>query len=80
MNYVPENHYRWQGGTSKENYGRYWPSITRYIRKRDHYTCQICGCKETGRAHDVHHIIPARTFNGNLKEAHKPSNLTTLCK
>lgn len=44
------------------------------IRKRDNYTCQICGksAKDNGRALDVHHI----DYN---KQNLNPNNLISLC-
>jgi len=47
----------------------YW---RREIRKRDNYTCQICGIKENGKRHAVHHI------NYDKNDC-RPENLITLC-
>lgn len=60
------------------DYGSEWDAIKRQIRCRDSFHCQICGAKESGRAHDVHHIIPFRSFL-KREEANLPSNLVTLC-
>ncbi len=65
---------------SHAGYGPDWPVIRDEIRRRDGYCCVRCGVPENGRAHDVHHIVPLRTFNGNLVAAHHPSNLITLCR
>lgn len=59
-------------------YGSNWEEQKRRTRERDNYTCQICGALEDGRAHDVHHKIPFRTFVSYL-EANQLRNLLTLC-
>jgi DEAD/DEAH box helicase domain-containing protein len=61
------------------NYGPDWDKIRAEIRKRDQYTCRICGIVEKeGHTHHVHHKTPFRTFtNPNL--ANQPENLMTLC-
>lgn len=60
------------------NYGRLWPTIRDDIRKRDDFTCQLCGTKETIGAHHVHHKVPFKSFNDPSK-ANVYSNLVTLC-
>ncbi|MFA5442048.1 MAG: NUMOD3 domain-containing DNA-binding protein [Candidatus Paceibacterota bacterium] len=66
-----EKHWNWQGGISFEPYSVDWTEdLKRAIRKRDKYTCQICG-KEP--AIIVHHIdYDKRNCN--------PDNLITLCE
>jgi DEAD/DEAH box helicase domain-containing protein len=59
-------------------YGPGWPSLREQVRKRDQYICQVCGQTEAGRGHDVHHIIPFRSF-ATSNEANQLSNLITLC-
>lgn len=60
------------------DYGPGWTALAHQIRTRDGYRCQACGAPEQGRAHDVHHKIPLRTFI-SLQEANNPANLVTLC-
>jgi len=65
-----KNHPNWKGGISFEPYSVDWTDdLKRAIRKRDRYTCQICG-KEP--ATFVHHI----DYN---KKNCSPDNLITLC-
>jgi DEAD/DEAH box helicase domain-containing protein len=59
-------------------YGSSWKEQKDLTRARDDYICQVCGVKETDRAHDVHHITPFRQFSSPLN-ANKLSNLITLC-
>ena len=71
------NNGNWKGGTSLETHKRLndfkWLKIANEIRKRDNYTCQICGRKHCSL--DVHHIIPYRITQNNDSR-----NLVTLCK
>ncbi len=60
------------------NYGPGWKIIRDEIRKRDHYTCQVCGKKEDNTAHHVHHKIPFKSFT-NPDNANQAGNLITLC-
>lgn len=60
------------------NYGREWTAIRDRIRLRDDFTCQVCGKKETTRAHHVHHKVPFKSFITPDK-ANVASNLVTLC-
>ncbi len=59
-------------------YGPEWPSIRDAVRAHDNYTCQVCGAKEDGRPHDVHHKTPFRSFT-SYREANRIDNLITLC-
>ncbi|MCC7116903.1 MAG: DEAD/DEAH box helicase [Anaerolineales bacterium] len=65
------------------NYGPDWPQVREAVRRRDQFTCQVCGVKETTRQHDVHHKIPFRAFlrDGQMDRAlaNRLENLTTLC-
>ncbi len=60
------------------DYGKGWPRLRDQARARDGYRCQVCDAPENGRAHDVHHRIPLRTFP-SAQEANQLSNLVTLC-
>lgn len=60
------------------DYGVNWSQIREAVRKRDQFTCQVCGAKEVDRQHDVHHKIPFRAF-ASKAEANRLENLTTLC-
>ncbi len=65
--------------TSDPNdYGPNWPAQRDRARVRDGYRCQACGTLESGRAHDVHHKTPFRTFT-SYRQANQLSNLVTLC-
>ena len=65
-------------GNDPNHYGPGWDKLKDAVRKRDEYTCQVCGAEEEGRAHHVHHKVPFREFASPL-EANRPENLTTLC-
>ena len=66
-----KNHPNWQGGISSLPYSVDWTEdLKRAIRKRDQYTCQMCG-KEP--AIDCHHI-------DYDKKNCNPTNLITLCR
>ena len=63
----------WQGGLSDDSYGpEFNNTLKSLMRKRDDFTCQLCGLKENGRHLDVHHI-------DSDKENSAPSNLVCLC-
>jgi DEAD/DEAH box helicase domain-containing protein len=59
-------------------YGPNWNETRNLVRKRDQYTCQVCGAVENEKSFHVHHIIPFRQFT-NVQQANKPGNLITLC-
>jgi len=60
------------------DYGKEWASIRDRIRLRDDFTCQVCGRKESGIAHHVHHKVPFKSFS-SPELANNFSNLVTLC-
>lgn len=70
----------WQGG-AKDYYGANWVYSRQKTRKRDNYTCQMCGIPESenGRDLDVHHKKPF-DLCGNYEEANQLDNLISLCK
>jgi DEAD/DEAH box helicase domain-containing protein len=74
------NHLRESGAwtNAPNDYGPNWQKIRETVRKRDQFTCQVCGAKEMNRQHDVHHKIPFRAF-ASTDEANRLENLTTLC-
>jgi len=60
------------------NYGPGWTELTRLVRARDGYRCQMCGLVEKDRAHDVHHKTPFRSY-ASPELANRLENLITLC-
>ena len=69
-----EQNPNWRGGISFLPYSMGWDnSIRELIRKRDNYTCVLCGDIQSERQHDVHHI-------NYDKEDLCPENLITLCR
>ncbi|MCC6300503.1 MAG: DUF1998 domain-containing protein [Anaerolineales bacterium] len=60
------------------DYGPEWQTIRERVRRRDQFTCQVCGVVESERQHDVHHKVPFRAFTSR-EEANRLENLTTLC-
>ncbi len=72
---------------SPNNYGPNWAEQRQKVRERDQFRCQECGVAESpNNQHDVHHLIPFRTFgyapghNENYTLANRLSNLTLLCR
>lgn len=63
---------------NQNNYGKTWDEIRSRVRRRDSFTCQMCGTAETDRPHHVHHKIPFRNFQ-SPEEANRLENLVTLC-
>ncbi len=71
-----EKNPNWQGGKSFEEYPQDWfGSLKKNIRKRDNFTCQLCGKSQNqiGEKLSVHHIDYNKT---NLDE----NNLISLCR
>ncbi len=73
------NNGNWKGGISCEPYSQDWTDDLREaIRKRDNYTCQLCGIyqdelKGYHKKLDVHH----KDYN---KDNLNPDNLISLCR
>jgi DEAD/DEAH box helicase domain-containing protein len=72
---------------ARDDRGPNWEEQRSQARARDGFRCRHCGVVErTGRAHDVHHIEPFRTFgyvrgkNDQYLEANRLENLVTLCR
>jgi hypothetical protein len=72
-----ENNPNWQGGGFVAEWGKNWYQQRNAARKRDNYTCQICGYYTRSIA--VHHIKPRRFFLGHMEDANVLSNLICLC-
>ena len=66
----------WTG--SPNDYGPEWPALSRRVRQRDGFRCQVCGTTEEGQAHHVHHKAPFRSFTSR-ELANRMDNLITLC-
>lgn len=79
-----ENHPSWSGGSTTHR-GENWHKQRRMALKRDNYECQVCGCtrnehyEEYGRDLDVHHKIPAKSFDV-LENANYQVNIVTTCR
>lgn len=73
-----ENSPTWKGG--KKHYRGHWLRQRDLARKRDNYTCQLCGVteEEWHKEMDVHHIRNYRKFE-DKDEANKLENLVCLC-
>jgi len=68
-----ERNPNWHGGVSFEPYPINWTRHFREtIRKRDNYTCTLCGKPQGKRRHSIHHI---NYVKGDLRL----ENLVTLC-
>lgn len=71
-----EEHWNWQGGKSKEEYGLEFDSaLKEQIRFRDKYKCRSCQCTqlENGEHLIIHHI----DFN---KKNNNVNNLIAICR
>ena len=74
------NNPNWQGGHNGWR-GTNWHKQSWLARKRDNYTCQVCGLiRKNNPGLPVHHIVPYHDFNGDYKAANILANLTTLCE
>ena len=69
------------------DYGPNWQTQRSRVRARDGYRCTQCGAPEASdRQHDVHHLIPFRTFgymaglNENYIQANRLDNLALVCR
>ena len=64
----------WNGGIADWDYSPNWKAICRLVRKRDEYTCQLCGkqFKPQSRTLHIHHI------DEDKRNTH-PWNLIALC-
>lgn len=65
-----KNHPAWRGGSGNKGYPAHWNSkFKKSIRKRDDYTCALCG----NYGKQVHHI-------DYIKQNTTPENCITLCR
>jgi 5-methylcytosine-specific restriction endonuclease McrA len=60
-------------------YGPRWPEISKAIKRRDGFLCQMHGTRCAELSIVTHHIVPVEDYGGNLQLANDPSNLITLC-
>lgn len=69
-----ENHPNWKGGISREPYSfDFSNELKELIRKRDNYSCQLCGTEQNGgKELAVHHIAYD-------KKCCDPQKLISLC-
>lgn len=83
---VGKEHPRWKEETNFcDYYGPNWHDQRQTVIERDGNTCRLCGYVPgvEDRGLDVHHIKPARMFEGdesNYKEMNDEKNLITLCR
>lgn len=79
-----DQHPNWKGGIAVR-YTEYWRQQRQKARERDGFCCRTCGETDEhhksrlGRELSVHHIRPVRGFEVT-EEAHRLSNLVTLCQ
>ena len=68
-------------GKRTTDYGPNWEAQKRFARKRDNFTCRICGktTEQNGRSLDVVHVIPFQQFQGDWGKANDLRNLVSLC-
>lgn len=64
----------WRDGGRTSDRGSDWPETSEAARRRDKYTCQVCGKAQTRPKLSVDHIVPFRLTNAN-----EPINLISLC-
>jgi len=78
---------RGQWFDSRNDYGPNWQAQRKRVRARDGYRCTHCGRPEAkGRQHDVHHLVPFRTYgyvagvNETYLDANQLANLVLVCR
>lgn len=69
-----ENNPAWKGGVANWDYAYNWKTLSKKIKDRDNWTCQLCGETRKRWNHHlhVHHIDEDKTNN-------HPHNLVSLC-
>jgi len=84
----PEKQPNWRGGHGGYDYGENWYSQRRKARKRDRYSCQVCGRDERqlGKIPSCHHIMKLRHYRDKYdapewyKKGNRLENLMLLCE
>lgn len=78
--YSGENSPAWKGGKGHHYIGNFFHQRNE-ARKRDNYTCQLCGVteEEFEKQMSAHHIKPYREFE-DKEEANQLDNLVCLCE
>ena len=69
-----------QMGGRPDHRGGNWEAQAARTRERDGFRCRLCGVSEERleRQLDVHHLVPARTFE-YVSDSNQLSNLVTVC-
>ena len=70
-------HWLWKEGHAFYR-GPGWTKLSKAIRARDDYTCQMCGRQAPDVLLDVHHAKPAEDW-AEPGDANDPAHLVTLC-
>lgn len=78
----------YRGGHDGYDYGENWYAQRRKARKRDHYSCQVCGRDERqlGKMPSCHHIIKLKKFRRKYsapewyERGNEIGNLILLCE
>jgi len=84
LNWQGKDHPSWNGGSPKHRGGS-WLEVRREAISRDEFECVVCGMtrkehhEQYGQDLDVHHKIPARTFE-DPDDANYLVNLITTCR
>ena len=75
-----EKHPNWQGGISFEEYSTAWTEqLKEAIRKRDKYSCQLCGRKQEELSENFHKKLVVHHIDYDKKNL-DPKNLISLCR
>jgi len=75
-----ENHHNWQGGISNLPYPMSWTEqLKESIRKRDKYSCQLCGKKQEDLLEKLQKKLSVHHIDYDKKNL-DPENLISLCR
>lgn len=76
-----EDHWSWKETPERRPNGREWDELRARCRRRDDYSCQLCGIHESDYKHelDVHHLRRVREFE-NPRDANALDNVVSLCR
>lgn len=75
----------YRNGINEFYLSKAWGKLKRFVRKRDNYTCQMCGKKFAAKGPGlcVHHIKSRNDFDGITSDVHSIAdhldNLVALC-